>query len=54
MLPLHPKVRAALLAALATIIVSVAAALADVYPHNPIVGVISALVPVVAGYLKSA
>lgn len=49
---LHPKVRAALLAAVATALVSVAATLADVYPDNPYVKVATLFVPVVAGYLK--
>jgi hypothetical protein len=52
-LPLHPKIQAALFAALATIVVSVAAAVADVYPDAPWLPILTALVPVVAGYLRS-
>ena len=51
---LHPKVRAALLAAVATALVSVVAAVADAYPDNAYVGIVSAFIPVVVGYLKSA
>jgi hypothetical protein len=54
LLPIHPKIKAALFAALATIVVSVAAAVADVYPDAPWLPILSALVPVVAGYLRSA
>jgi hypothetical protein len=53
-LPLHPKIKAALIAALATALVSIVAAVADVYPDNVYVGIASSLVPVIAGYLKSA
>jgi hypothetical protein len=54
LLPIHPKIKAALFAALATILVSVAAAVADVYPDEPWVPLLSTLVPVIAGYLRSA
>jgi hypothetical protein len=53
LLPLHPKIQAALFAALATVLVSVAAAVADVYPDAPWVPIMTALVPVIAGYLRS-
>ena len=53
MLPLHPKIKAALIASLATVIVNVAAAVAEVYPDAPWLPIVSALVPVIVGYLKS-
>jgi hypothetical protein len=54
MLPLHPKIRAALIAALATALVSIVAAVAGAYPDNVYVGIVSSLVPVIAGYLKAS
>lgn len=54
MLPLHPKIKAALLTALAAAIATIAAAIADVYPDHPATAIITALAPVAAGYLKSA
>jgi hypothetical protein len=54
MLPLHPKVKAALIAAVVTTLVSLAAVVADVYPDSPITPLVTAFVPVVVGYLKSA
>lgn len=51
---LHPKVKAALIAAVITAAVSVAAAVRDSYPDSAWVGIASALIPVIAGYLKSA
>lgn len=45
--------KAALIAALATSIVSVGTALADAYPDAPWLPVVSALIPVAVAYLKS-
>lgn len=54
MFDLHPKVKAALIAAVITGVVSVVAALKDAYPDNVYVGLASLAVPVLAGYLKSS
>jgi hypothetical protein len=53
-MPLHPKIVAALLTALATALTLVVAAIADVYPDHPATAIVTALLPVIAGYLKSA
>lgn len=51
---LHPKIKAALLASIATSVGNVWLAVQHDYPRSPWIGVVSALVPVVVGYLKSA
>ena len=52
MFNLHPKVQAALIAAILTGIASVAAAVKDVYPDAWWIGALSALIPVIVGYRK--
>lgn len=51
MLKLHPKIMAALLAAVAVTIVNVGNAIIDVYPNQVWTQLLSAIIPVVAGYL---
>lgn len=51
---LHPKVKAALIAAVITTIVNVAAAVTDAYPNEAWVGYVSVFVPLVVAYLKRA
>lgn len=53
-MPLHPKIKAALLTALAAAIATIVAAVADVYPDHPATAIVTALAPVVAGWLKSS
>lgn len=53
-LNLHPKVQAALLAAVGVGIVTLANAAANVYPNNTLVLLLVGFAPVVAGYLKRA
>ena len=53
-MPLHPKIKAALLTALAAAIATIVAAVADVYPDHPATAIVTALAPVVAGWLKTA
>lgn len=48
---LHPKIMAALLAALAVSIVNVGNAITDVYSNEAWTQLLSAMIPVVVGYL---
>lgn len=52
MLDLHPKIMAALLAAVAVAVVAVGNAAAEVYPQWA--NIILVFAPVIAGYLKAA
>lgn len=49
---LHPKVKAALAAALAIGVADVAAQVTDHYPNGRLVPLLAVFVPVVVGYLK--
>ena len=51
---LHPKVLAALFAALAVAIVTVGNTIVNVYGDQSWTPILAALIPVLAGYLKSA
>lgn len=51
---LHPKILAALIAAVAVSIVNVGNSIIDVYPNAAWTQLLSAVIPVVVGYLKSA
>lgn len=51
---LHPKILAALLAAVAVAIVSVGNTILNVYPDAAWTTMLAALIPVVVGYLKRA
>ncbi len=53
-LHLNPKVKAALFAALAVAVVSVGNSILNVYPNEAWTQLLSTLIPVIAGYLKSA
>lgn len=53
-LNLHPKIKAALLTAIAAGVITVANAVANVYPTNAVVLLLVGFAPVVAGWLTSS
>lgn len=53
-LKLNPKIRTALVAALAVAVVNVGNAILNVYPNEAWTQLVSTLIPVVAGYLQRA
>lgn len=53
-LKLNPKIRTALYAAIAVAIVNVGNAVLNVYPNEAWTQLVSALIPVVAGYWQRA
>lgn len=51
---LHPKIRTALIAAVVVAIVNVGNSIINVYPNEAWTQLLSAIIPVIAGYLQSA